>query len=388
MTRLPLQSAGWFARMLTCSTVLLLLSLGGASAGHALVAVAEGELVVAATAKVEYDDNALGESVDPQEDMVLTLSPEVRWQRAGTRGSLEAMVGMHLGRFADLDSLDYEDLHARLRASIPPDRGTRVHGSATLEYVERSDIDYVVLTRVDTSETLADLDISYRFHPRFAFRGGLLYRRDEAELFADRTRWVADGGLSYLTRRGFQLFGTLRYSEAESAEAVLGRDLVTESTGLTVGVSGPLTERISGTIYVGYQQTSYVEPFDRDENFLIARARLDYQMRPQTVFALNLDRDVSISIDNRNYLTTRAIVSWRQTYRRGLASDLEIGYQVADFRNEDAGQSESLWARAGLTWAWREHYRFGADLRYDEYSGESDNDVERLRFGVRATVAY
>lgn len=235
------------------------------------------------TSSVEYTDNLFAQSNNEVDDMVYSLTPEVRIESQWSRHGLNVEAGYTTRIHQENDSDDVSDYRAGIDGRLDVTRDTFVTGRAGYQIVHEErgspDLPGGAAEPAAYEEMTAEIAATHRFN-RLSLRPGFSYTKidfDDVPLLSpaggqfnndDRDRQAMTGSLrvAYEASPALDIFSEGRYHviEYDNFDDTLGgRNAKRDSKGYDVlaGASFDVGGLARGELAVGYTQRDYESPF-------------------------------------------------------------------------------------------------------------------------------
>lgn len=225
----------------------LLIALTGPA--HGLIKFNDGHdsLFVTGTVGMGYDSN-LYASANSASDTTYTASIDLDYQRKAGILGVNGNLGWNFGWFANNNSENYTDPHAR--AEITKGEG-RTTGSLTLGAERHSRSEYALNLRTVSWDYNTGLNVKYPVIERYSIAGQLGYDYQDyvnnSGLF-DIRAYTAAADLFYVYTSERDLLGGYRLRVTDTTNNTRSYD-----HAFTVGTTGKLMPKLNGTVRLGYQ---------------------------------------------------------------------------------------------------------------------------------------
>ena len=358
-----------------------ILLLGLTPMSHGFVEVYRGALTLDLNARVIYDDNVGGNALGVS-DTLFSFRPTLNYRRDVGRSNIRAALGYDFSRYQDFDSFDFNDYNASLSVDVPVAAGSKYSGTFGISRNQDSGSDQSLLRRVQTVNTRLNFDSVYTVGARTGLRLGLGYNKREPEGFSSTTNNDIRVGVQYQLRSVNALFLDYRYRTTESDGGV---DNV--SNGIFFGLSRPLGGKVSGSVSVGYENTTVKGIAVDDETRWLLNANISWNPREFTRFNLRVSQDLYADTLNQSVDRSSVELSMNQDLGQRFTLDLRAAYNWYDFQGGAGRKDEVLDLTARLNYSFNS--RLTAMTEYQFTDSSSDVSLAGYsRNRVSLSVSY
>lgn len=385
-----LPNSASFRQRLTFLRLASLVSLAGLIPvqSFALAEFWEGALRATAAAGLTWDSSPSGVFQERDGDYRATFSPSLSFTRDRGFVDLNVRTGASVVRFLDLEGFDRINYDASVNLTARPSPDSPLSGSFSATFSDSEDVDDSLGARVEGRSWRFNAAGAYRYSPKTSFTASVSTSIEEREEFTDSGDYRFSGGISYRIRPTVSLTGNYRISflnsdgrvtDPDFPEPVGTEDFSDTSHAFSLGVSMPVTAKISGNASIGYQFSDFSDG-------LFASAGLSYAFRPRTSFNLNLSRDVSSSARSSGTTRTSISVGATQAVGERLSFNASAGYTESEFDTLDFA---SEFFNFSLRGSFIIRRNWDASLAYTFRDRSSDFDTrESQRSQITFETAY
>jgi polysaccharide biosynthesis protein VpsM len=291
---------------------------------QAFVEVARGNLNASINTLVEADSNIFGDNTRVSDEL-LTVTPELSYERNAGLLSLASAAGVDLVRFSDHIDQNSEDPYANLHLGL--DQAEKGSAKADVSYARQSATNEAVLARTKSDEYQANLAWDYFLGDKTGLRFGTDYAKSD-QLTA---------GFTSSTVTGFDVGSLYRYSPKLTANLVYGyRD--TETTNnvrnskdhrLSVGTEGEILSKLTGKISIGANYRE--EPKFKSSTSVYINSAVNWQIGPKTDLDINLSAAPETTAGAQTSQNYRLDVTLNQEFNAKLRGYFTAGVEQAKY---------------------------------------------------------
>lgn len=371
---------------------------------HAQIVLGRGELSATIDATATYDSNVFG-SHNAVSDYTGSLTPRIFYVRKAGYLEADANAGISILRFDEQTQLNSNnlDLHASVHTNSEEVRNFT--GSLAASYVESSDVNQDINTRVRNKTALFDghgtlvtgartnlvvgatytdskhdigsnqqyFTSSALWNYRDFFYDNSLSLSGEYDRLTtsgnnvlatplDQTSYVFSVGLNRtLVSEAFRIGVTYGYRITERSQAETpGRDPREGGSVFTLTLNGPFLPekyfpKIKSEFSLSYQDSATPGINDTGTKELTGSMSLSWQARDTTRVSLSANRSQRLSVDDLSVVTTSVQFGVSQDFRYNLSGSLGAGYTWSTFpsvgrKDETASFNAGLKYHIGRSW--------------------------------------
>ena len=399
------------------------------------IPVGRGEIFSTVTATTTYDSNVYG-SPAAIEDFSATLSPSLNYVRKAGLIEAEVNLGVAFVRYLEETALDAENFFTNATLSIPASEERNYSGSVSAGYVEASDIDNDLNTRVDTQTTTLEarsalvagprsdfgLDLSHVDSQRsvasdqqtlnseltygykdFFYGNNLRLAIEYTELQSsgnnalnvplEQTSYSFTVGLNRLIANDTLRVGVdygYRILERSAAETASGETRQNGSV-FSASIDGPFLPKkyfpkVESRFGIAYQDSATPGINDTGSQDVTGFLSLAWQAREATSVSFAARRSQRLSSNDLSVVSNNIQLRLDQTLRTNLTASLNAGYDWSTFstvNREDRTSSLGAGLRYQFARSWN------ANLSYAFTSTTSDTVASEYdRHLVNLSVSY
>ncbi len=376
------------------ANILCLAAAGFWPASRGAVEIARGELALETEWSCVYDSNIFTNSSE-QEDFLGRFTPTLRYKRAAGRVQAKADIGVEIGRFADFDGNDYEDIKAGIEASFPHRLDRNHFNRFQADYNQTSEANPDVGTRTERHEWSVSDDFRCEFSDKFGLRLLPVYFKSEARsrgLF-DRGEITAGARLLYIYSSKLDLELGLRYRATEVEE----EGLDTEDFAILAGATGRIFPKVTGAIAAGAQNRSFDDPRLNDEASPYVSLELVWDSQHKTTVTLLMERDFDTTDNSLSLSETRAGLDAACNFTEYFQGAMGAYAARADYTArrgagqtpDDSREDDIYGARASLLYEIGDRAEITCRARYENRdSSFAATDYEKFTFEISAKILF
>ena len=343
---------------LIAATVLLGMM---ASPGYSLWRSNPGgdELHVNLKANVGWDSNLYSSANGPG-DTVFTTSVSADYARSAGLIGVDATIGIDAGHFDKFSSDDYVNPRAFLEFT----KGTgRTTGSLTGSIARKSEGDVAANIRAESWDYDTALKVRYPVIDRYSVTGSAGYALKEFlnnPALIDLATFNASSDLFYAINSQRDLFAGYRLRISDSALDTVSRD-----HAFTIGVSGKILPKLTGTIRAGWQTrtTSGLFPGENDSS-VTAAASTTWMINRRASLTAQASKDYATTSTDIGTDLSAATLDLKMAATTKWSWNLGLGFGLVEFLGtRGTGREDTyLTATGAVTYQLRE--RLGLSLVY------------------------
>jgi hypothetical protein len=339
------------------------------------------------------DSNVFNDSVNPQSDFTMTVTPRVQAKLRTGRTVLSGTLATGLNyfrTFSDERSVDYS---TDVRADVDLGRFQPYASASRLDTHDRLNAELDIRApRIQTDLSGgARLRLTARTGVVAGFRHSTL-KFDEASIFdgvalsqtLDSGIDIVEGGLEfYLTP--LTTLSVVASGQQDRFERSPERDADTLRIMPSVRFEAPAI--IEGTFGIGYRRFDGLDPALPDYAGLVFKGTLAHTFAERTRVELHLSRDVQYSFEELEpyYLMTGFRVTLSQVVRESIDVRGAVGRERLDYRAEESPTEDPRRDRAdvfsaGAGYRFQSNIRIGVDVEYARRASDrADRAYDRTR---------
>lgn len=338
-----------------------------------------GGLGLETASELTYTDN-LFLNREAFEDIYLSIEPRVVYRREAGIFRFQAELGNRMTAYRDADDLNAQDWRTSLRLSGPHrDRSRlRVEGEASWE--EQSDVAREVGAQVVRDTLRLRGSAQWRANEKTELRvaGELTEDQPEGNAIDSRTTDLRLEGL-WIYSENLNLLGGYRLQTIDY-DGLFG-DLSLGTDTLYVGLRGEVTEKLSGSLELGY---SLAEE-DFRANTLFYAVDLEWEESDKRRWYVRGQRDTEASLIGDDLINTRLELGVVQAFREKISGTASIGAGRLERSGAFTRSDDLLSAGVGLSFAMDAGRSLAADLRYED---SSSTDAFNTYSSLTATLSF
>ena len=332
-----------------------------ATRGYSLWSSSPGrdELHVDLKAHFGWDSN-LYSSADGPSDTLLTTSVSADYARKAGLIGVDATIGVEAGHFGKFSSDDYINPRAFLEFT----KGTgRTTGSLTGSIARNSEGDVAANVRAESWDYDTALKARYPVIDRYSVTGSTGYTLKEyinSPVLVDLETFHASSDLLYAINSQRDLFAGYRMRISDSKLDTVSRD-----HAFTIGVSGKILPKLTGTLRAGWQtrSTSGLFPKENDSG-VTASAATTWMINPRASLTAQATKDYATTSTDIGTDSSAATLDLKMAATTRWSLNIGLGYGLVEFLGARGDEREDtyLTATGAATYQLRE--RLGLSLVY------------------------
>lgn len=341
--------------LLRATTVVASVSLAlSAVPAFGLVEFAGGVLNIQTTGSISYDSNIRGQA-NGSGDTVITISPTATFKRTEGRIAIELHGMTSAASYSDADNENHTDYSIGGSANLPFSEGSRVSGGVNFTTSKSTMVQELANDLVSTKNLSLSSSLGFQYSERLSLNSSLSWNSTKnAGLGDNRAVSVSLGAsLPQILFRRLPLTVSYGHTATESQnDAGSAAKLDNSSDSFSLGTSGQLTARTTGSINVGWQTTKSdgTEATNGDTSNLNVSTNLKWQIDELLTAGLSLTRGITTSPTNDTVLNTSATLNFARQISQTLNANLTFSEGWNDFQN--TGRSDKTFnASASLAYS-------------------------------------
>ncbi|MBC8039531.1 MAG: outer membrane beta-barrel protein, partial [Opitutaceae bacterium] len=375
------------------------------------IPVGRGDIFASTMATTTYDSNVYG-SPNATADFSGTLAPRLSYLRQVSLVESEVNVGVAIIRYLEETALDAENFDANAALRFPVSAGRNFSGSLLAAYVESSDLDTDLNTRVNTESTTFEARTALITGPRSDVALNASYNDSQRDVTSDRqtlasefaygyrdffydnnlrlaanydrletsgdntsgvplnqTAYMLTVGLNRLIARDTLRVGVnygYRILERSAAETSSGETRQAGSV-ISASIDGPFLPKkyfpkVESRFGVTYQEASSPGIDDEGSKDITGFLNLDWQARENTRATFAANRSQRLSSNDLSVVTTNVRLGLEQNLRHNLSGSINVGYEWSSY--DSIGRQDTT-ASLGAALRYQFARAWNASLIYD-----------------------
>ncbi|MBS0662309.1 MAG: outer membrane beta-barrel protein [Verrucomicrobia bacterium] len=351
----------------TCLALLLTACLACPPA-WALVTFNDGRehIYVTGTASIAYDSNLFANSRGGG-DTVYTAGVLAEYTRRAGWIGVNASVGLNLSQF--VDNTDQNSTDPRFTLEFVK-TGGRTTGGLNLSAVRENRADSAANLRAESWNYTGTLTMKYPVIERYSIAGTLGYSDqvfDAHYNLSNLQTTTLGADLLYSLERDRSLIVGYRYRAMDSS-----RDASYSDNSFTVGVSGRVVGRLTGSVRLGYQiRDPRGRTAEGGYHGLTALGELTYSASKRFSVSAQLSRDLSVTSTDLSIDTLSANLEPRITFNSRVSAYGNVGGGSTRFLGASAANRRDQFFTfgGGVDYTILEHLK--AELAYSYFQNWS-----------------
>ncbi len=341
-----------------------------------------------ATVKSQYNSNIFAEETDEQQDIIFTISPEVRVESDWDNHSIQFIAGADFLQYldnTDENIYDYRFLSAG-RVDILEDTFATLSLGIRRDHEDRGSPDDVFGAEpTDFTTTAAGLGFSHRFNRVWIELSGDASRLDFDDVPArgpgeinndDRDRFQYASqlrvGYDFNPAVGGFLQGTFGLTDYDDSVDDSGFARGDYSYGLAVGLRFDVTELVVGDAFVGYTRSGFEESrFGTQDTFAVG-ADLTWEVTELTSVNLLASRswEQTTVAGASSALTTNAGIGVSHSLLDTVTLNAGFNYRLESFEELER-DDDTIEGTAGVTYLVNRFLHTGLDYTFRNRSSDA-----------------
>ncbi len=370
-------------------SVACLLALA-ASQDYAFSGIGNGILRFNAIGRLTYDSNVFGDQSD-RSDTIYTLTPQLSFDREGSRGNSHFDLGTSLNRYNKYSELNSNsNWSANGSVELIPGGG-RLSGTLDVRYFDGQEVDEFVGRRVDIRRLNFSLDSDYRFSSRTSVRFGATTNRYNTDLRPSASSWSLRAGLARELRPDISTF--LDFSHGVSKTGTEVGDTYRadfQSNVLSIGLTGRFNPRISGSASVGYgwYNAGTVDTVG-DSSSLVANVTLRWTPRANTQFHITGGRQNRVTSYAESINANTVNLGVTQRLGAALTATGSVIWESFATRGVEHTNNKRVGVALDLQYSIHDRLGFGGGIQHNvRNSPDPRFDISRTTYTVFARYSF
>jgi len=348
------------------------------------------DLDLSLTSSYTYNSNVNASGVNKEDDHIFRLSPGVTLSR--NEGVYQAALSTGLTFQQSVNEGDLSSINPNLNATFsgPNRSGARLRGSANFSWVRTTQGDVVLNEVVGRDAYRLSSSLSYRYSPKFNF--GLSPYFNFTDIDSDRGTDTFGAGTSlrgsyvYSEKLNFSLGTSYGYSTSFRDDPT-----ETNSYSVFVGTDGELTDKLSGSIDLGWSYQDINGANLDDVLAPVISSSLGWSINEKTSASFRASTDLSVAVNNdagQRY-DFGVGISHRLATRWSLNGGVTYSLNFLEGRNNNNRTDHGITPRISLGATANEYLSFSAGLSYQiNESTDADSDFQRILASLSANLSF
>ena len=355
---------------------------------YGLISVNDGKnrIYVNATTTYAWDSNIFANR-DSGGDSIVSASLGVDFQRRAGLIAVNGDVYVDASSFIQNKSENF--LNPRFHVEFSKQTG-RTTGALTASAARQSRADSAANLRNESWAYDAGLNLKYPVIERYSISGGIGYSLldfVDNTLLVDLSTYSANLDLFYIynTERDLIASYRIRYGETSASTSYYDH-------AFTVGVSGRIFSKLSGTLRVGYQIREPSQGGGESNSAVTASSNATWPVTKKMNAILNLSKDFSTTSTNISVDSTSIGVNLQYALNSKLVSYAGTGYGLSKFLGPLGGGREDqyfTWNVGANYTVFAEHLKLSFTYTYfQNWSTLSYSSFERNSLNITASSQF
>jgi len=341
------------------------------------------------TVKSKVDDNIFAEETNGQEDIIITISPEVRVESDWDNHSIQFIAGADLLGYldnSDEDVINYRFLSAG-RVDILEDTSATLRVGFRRDHEDRGSPDDVSGAEpTEFSTVAAGLGFSHRFArvwvelsgdvARLDFddvpaQGGGEINNDDRDRFEYGTRLRV--GYDFNPAISVFLQGTFSLADYEDSLDDNGFARDNDSYGAAAGLRFDVTELVFGDFFVGYTRSEFDDPRFGSQDAFAVGSNLTWAVTELTSVNLlaSTSWEQTTVAGASTALTKNAGLGVSHSLLDTVTLDAGVNYRIETFEEVDR-EDDTIEVTAGATYLVNRFLHTGLDYTFTNRSSDAE----------------
>jgi len=344
---------------------------------RALVTFNDGtdHLFVTGTASLAYDSNVYAHA-GGNGDTIMSAGVLVEYSRRAGLIGVDASVGLNASRFGTYTSENFNN--PILAAKFTKTAG-RTTGALALGAARDSESDLVANVRVPSWNYNADLNFKYPVITRYSISGNLGYTDrvyDDTTVVSNLRTYAVGADLLYALASNRDLLAGYSFRNEETSS-----NTAYDDQSFTVGVTGRIFSKLSGSVRAGYQvRTPVGSTIGGDYKGPTSSASVTWTASQKLSFAGQIARDVTVTATNDSTDATSASLTGQYSLNDALSLSGNVGTgqnRFLDGANANRRDTFFSWG-SGLNYTMNGHLKTSLTYAfYENWSTLSYSDFTR-----------
>ena len=341
------------------------------------------------TVKSQYNSNIFAEETNEQEDIIFTISSEVRVESDWDNHSIQFLAGADFSQFVDQPDenvIDYKFLSAG-RVDILEDTFATLSVGIRRDHEDRGSPDDVFGEEpTEFITTAAGLGFSHRFSQMWIELSGDVARLDFDDVPArggdeeinndDRDRFEYDSrlrvGYDFNPEIGVFVQSTVNLANYDDSTDDNGFAQDNYGYGVAAGLRFDVTELVFGDLFVGYTRNEFDDSrFGSRDNFAVG-ADLTWEVTALTSVNLLVSRtwEQTTVAGASSALTTNAGIGVSHSLLDTVTLDAGINYRLESFEELER-DDDTIEGTAGVTYLVNRFLHTSLDYKFTNRSSDA-----------------
>jgi len=332
-----------------------------------------GRFDVSASLSTEYDSRIFGISsqmynqildsntsdrryalneIESEDDVILRFTPALHYTKKLRWFTFSGSAGVQVARYVKNDKKSYVQPTSAFSIDFDESLKKRISNNAKIRF----DMTFDLGQKVETSVLEQDLvsytyfttgaNVRYNHSPKFGVGAGTswnyrTYQGDGSvggqnnQAYRDLSTLPIYARAFYIYSEKLDFFTEYNYSKTKSHSGNSSSSLLDSSThGVSLGVQGKLSPKLTGNSNIGYVRQIYDGPFP-GQGSLSLGSGLQWVLNRKSSVSLNLNRGFTPSAQGYTMLNTSGSISLSHRFTDKISSSANISYGTSDYTYAD-----------------------------------------------------
>ena len=341
------------------------------------------------TVKSQYNSNIFAEETNEQEDIIFTISSEVRVESDWDNHSIQFLAGADFSQFVDQPNenvIDYKFLSAG-RVDILEDTFATLSVGIRRDHEDRGSPDDVFGEEpTEFTTTAAGLGFSHRFSQMWIELSGDVARLDFDDVPAqgggeinnddrDRFEYGTRLRVGYDFNPAISVFlqGTFSLADYEDSLDDNGFARDNDSYGAAAGLRFDVTELVFGDFFVGYTRSEFDDPRFGSQDAFAVGSNLTWAVTELTSVNLlaSTSWEQTTVAGASTALTKNAGLGVSHSLLDTVTLDAGVNYRIETFEEVDR-EDDTIEVTAGATYLVNRFLHTGLDYTFTNRSSDAE----------------
>ena len=356
-------------RPISSNFLFAVLALYFATHAIALKETPLGRFDVSASLSTEYDSRVFGISspmynqildsnttnpiyalneIESEDDVILRFTPAIHYTKKLRWFTFSGSTGVQVARFIKNEKKSYVQPTSSFSIDFDESLKKRISNNARIRF----DMTFDLGQKVETSVLEQDLvsytyfttgaNIRYNHSPKFGVGAGTswnyrTYQGDGAtggqnnQPYQDLSTLPIYARAFYIYSEKLDFFSEYNYSKTKSHSGDSSSSLLDSSThGISLGVQGELSPKLTGNSNIGYVRQIYDGPFP-GQGSLSLGSGLQWVLNRKSSVSFNLNRGFTPSAQGYTMLNTSGSISLNHRFTDKVSGSASISYGTSDY---------------------------------------------------------
>ena len=285
--------------------------------------------------------------IESEDDIILRFSPAIHYTNKLRWFSFSGSAGLQIVQFVKIDKKNYVQPMTSFSIDFDESLKKRISNNAKIRFDMTFDLGQSVGTSVLEQDLvsytyfMAGSNVRYNHSTKFGVGAGTSYSyRDyqtghtggqNATPYQDMATIPVYARAFYIYSEKLDFFTEYNYSKTRSMSGDSSSSLLNSAThGVSFGVQGQLSPKLSGDANIGYVQQVYDSGFPSQGSLSIGSG-LQWTLNRKTSFDFDLSRGFTPSPQGYTMLNTTGMLSLNHRFTDDVSGTAFLSYGTADY---------------------------------------------------------